>query len=113
MSNESNEVFENDKHVVKIPIEVIQKIVLSAQSSPISEECDSDCNVRNALHRLGYKWGVIYQGPDECLYTAGFAEYDDCAEFVANNYGTDTKILYVLRDGVPRKNVKVQVKARL
>lgn len=105
--------FVNDKHVVKIPIEVIQKIILDAQNAPVSETCDSDCNVRNALHRLGFKWSVVYSGKDDRLYTAGFSEYDDCSKFVAENYGTDTEILYVLREGTPRKNVKVQVKARL
>lgn len=111
MTEESE--FNGWNQVVKVPISVIEKIILCAQSAPITEECDSDCNVRNAIGALGYKWAVIYDVPENGYRTAGFSEYDDCSQFVADHYNTSVEILYVLREGTPRKNVKVQVKARL
>ena len=111
--NEKKVEEQRESHVVKLPWTVIEKIVVDAQAAPITEDCDQDCNVRNALCRLGFKWSIIYSGADGRLSTAGFVEYDDCSEMVAKMYGTETTLQYVLRDGVPRKNVKVQVKARL
>ena len=107
------EEFEQGGQVVKIPVSVIEEIVSDALKDDVTDDCDVSCNVKNALHRLTFKWSVIYMDTDAILRTAGFADYDDCASFVAKHYNTTTEIKYVLREGTPRKNVKVQVKARL
>lgn len=111
MTKETN--YDNGKHIVRLPIEVIGKIIADAFSAPISENCGEECNVNNAIGALGYEWSVVYGLKGGSLRTAGFCEYNDCATFVATQYGTDIEVLYVLKRGVPRKNVKVQVKARL
>lgn len=106
-------IYDGEMHVVKLPIGIIGKIIRDAMSGPITEECDSACMVSNALVSLQYEWSVVYLEKGGRIRAAGFCEYGDCAKFVATQYGTDVEVLYVLKCGVPRKNVRVQVKARL
>jgi hypothetical protein len=89
----SNEVF------VKIPIDMIAEIA-SGEGGP------------EILLALSSKWAVVLQGKSGQYFTEGFEDQESCAVRVAGLHkDKDLDVRYVLKDGIPRKNVKIEVKA--
>jgi hypothetical protein len=61
---------------------------------------------------LASKWSIIIEAFGS-LTVEGFETQEECASRVAElHMDKEQKVLYVLKDGVPRKNVKIEVKAR-
>lgn len=65
-----------------------------------------------ALMELQKPWAVVIREENNTISTKGFDDQGSCAELVANLHGTDAEVVYVLKNGVPRKNVRIEVKAR-
>lgn len=99
---------ENEKELMlKIPFWVIMRIATDAQGRSEKNE------LVNALSALAAKWVIIATDEEGKFFAEGYDEYDACANKVAYFHGTEFSVVYVLRDGSPRKNVRVEVKARL
>ena len=105
MTDENNENQEKEL-MLKIPYWVIVSIVLDAEARGVSV-------LRDTLDALNSKWVIIAKDEEGKYFVQGYVEYDDCASQVAHYHGTEYQVQYVLKNGFPRKNVRVEVKARL
>jgi hypothetical protein len=92
----THEVSDN---VVHIPIGVIATIASEAGGCV-------------TLLDLASKWSIIVSASNS-LHVECFDTQEECASRVADlHMDKEQKVLYVLKDGVPRKNIKIEVKAR-
>lgn len=89
----------SDNLVVHVPIGILSTIALE----------EGGCV---SLIDLASKWSIIAEAFN-FLRVESFETREECALRVGEIYvDKNQKILYVLKDGVPRKNIKVDVKAR-
>lgn len=88
---------ETKNFVVKIPISNFIKIL---EDSGIG-----------ALKELNKRWSIVVMD-DGFFTTEGFDDQCSCSDRVAKLHGTSAEVIYVLKNGIPRKNVRIEVKAR-
>jgi hypothetical protein len=89
----------NDNVIVHVPIGILATMA-------------SEAGGAISLLSLSEKWSIIIQALDG-YSIEGFSSQEECANRVAElHMNKECKVLYVLKDGVPRKNVKIEVKAR-
>lgn len=65
-----------------------------------------------AIRNLQNPWAVIIQEDSGAILTKGFEDQSSCADLVAKLHGSGAEPIYVLKKGIPRKNVKIEVRAR-
>jgi len=97
--------------VVKIPLVDIVKIVQDASRYDGNDGWDGYTSVE-ALKNMQSPWSVVMRDIEGRYYTASFKEQSDCAAYVASHHGGEDAVVHVLKKGVPRKNVRIDVTAR-
>jgi hypothetical protein len=99
-----NDNVEKDTSIVKIPIEDIIKIV---------EDVEEGNSKIEALRNLKKPWALIMKDNYGKYFTMGFETRSDCADEVSECYMNEGfSIVHVLKRGIPRKNITIEVKAR-
>lgn len=88
------------KMIVQLPMEDIQKIVSDAPD-PVG-----------ALGKLNYPWCIVVKGSDEKWYIIPFEDQAECAAKVADYHGSADEVVYVLKNGIPRKSIKVEISVK-
>lgn len=88
--------------VVRIPLIEIVEIL----------DCIDREVLEQAVRDLTRRWCVVFEEKQGALMTKGFDTQSECAEFVSDLYRTEDVVKHVLKNGIPRKNVKIEVKAR-
>jgi hypothetical protein len=83
--------------VIKIPVSNLTKIL---EDSGIG-----------AIKDLSKQWSIVVVD-DGFFTTEGFDDQCSCSDRVAKLHGTNAEVVYVLKNGIPRKNVRIEVKAR-
>jgi hypothetical protein len=84
--------------VIRVPSEWIVKVVESAGI--------------DGLRNLQSPWAVIIQEESGIVSTSGFEDQPSCSAMVASIHGTDAEAVFVLKNGIPRKNIRIEVTAR-
>ncbi|MBN2258107.1 MAG: hypothetical protein JW704_09810 [Anaerolineaceae bacterium] len=64
------------------------------------------------LRNLMSPWSVVMRDIEGKYYTVAFEDQSGCAGYVAHCHGGEDTVVYVLKNGIPRKSVKIEVKAR-
>ncbi len=91
----------SESFVVRIPLVDIQKIVEGNGAAAIE-----------ALGRLSSPWALVIRDEEGRFVTEGYDDQSECSDRVAKFRGSSSSVLYVLKHGIPRKNVRIEVKAR-
>jgi hypothetical protein len=101
---------ENESFVVRIPITEIVKIIEGAKY----QESDGDHPVTptSVLMELSKPWAIVCRDIEGVYFVQGFEDQKTCSIRVGEFYNTEYTVVYVLKNGIPRKNITIEVKAR-
>lgn len=88
-----------DDFVIKVPGEWLVRIV--------------SCGGVEALQALRKPWAVVIKEAEaDLVCVKGFDTQGECSDLVADLHGTDAQVVFVLKRGIPRKNIRIEVRAR-
>lgn len=100
---------ENESFVVRISVGDIIKVIeganyQSADGKPVTPV--------SAIRELAKPWAIVCRDVDGTYFTQGFENRESCSQRVADFHNTEYTVIYVLKNGIPRKNITIKVTAR-
>lgn len=95
--------------VVRIPVSDFVKIIEGVRSY---QDDEAPVTEVEAIKELMNPWAIVVRDVDGSYFTHGFIDHKSCAAKVASFYNTEYQVIHVLKNGIPRKKITVEVNAR-
>ena len=100
---------DKENFVIRIPVNDILSIIKGAR---YNSSDDTPVTPELAIQALAKPWAIVARDIDGTFFTEGFEDHKSCAERVASFHSTEYQVIHVLKNGIPRKNVTIEVNAR-